>query len=701
MKKTLERVKARLKLTENVKSIFISSKEYLLTNILFTAFIITSVLNGVILRAATVGNPLSFRPFLGDLVVVLIVASFAYFLKPKNRFKYFISWGAIFTLICVLNAMYYKQFLSFTSLSFLQTAMELGGYLDAVTEAVFDWSDLVYLWQIFTLIFVHIQLKRKGYYEKVEQIEAPKIRFLNTIVVSLILLGLFISMLTSLHISRLHRQWNREFVVQEFGIYIYQFNDALVTIRARLNSMFGFDEASRKFREHFAEVPEYQQHTNMFTGIFEGKNIIVIHAESMMSFLISDRNNNWEPVKFNGIEVTPNLNRLASEGIFFPNFYGQEGVGTSSDAEFTFNTSLMPSSTGTVFMNFFDREYVTIPWMLRDMGYHTFSMHGNRGSAWNRQVVHPRLGYNHFYYYRNAFEIDEVIGLGLSDKSFFRQSIDIIRRIDEEHSNWYGLLMTLTNHTPFSAINIYSEDTGWYFDVNARIEILNEQTGQMEEHVSPFLEGTILGNYMRMSRYADEAIGQFIEDMEEAGLLENTVIIIYGDHDNRIRRSEYNRFYNYDPVTGTIRGRNDEGFIDVDEYFYEINRAIPLIIWTPNLVGTRYNQRIYTVMGMIDVQPTLGNMFGFYNRFALGVDIMSVEDNIVAFPNGDWKTNRLYYMSARGAFRQIDMNAEITQEYLNRGREHVDRVNAISNGIILHDLIRRVGNNPDEFFGEN
>lgn len=71
-------------------------------------------------------------------------------------------------------------------------------------------------------------------------------------------------------------------------------------------------------------------------------------------------------LKFNNKEVTPNLNRLSREGIFFSNFYSQVGVGTSSDAEFTFNTSLMPSTKGTVFVNFFDREYVAIPKLLKE-----------------------------------------------------------------------------------------------------------------------------------------------------------------------------------------------------------------------------------------------------------------------------------------------------------------------------------------------
>lgn len=679
---------------ESVKKIIDNSKKYVATNILFMTFIITSVINGLIIRNFTIKNIFAVKPFLADLVVVLLIASFAYFIKPKHRFKYFFVWSIILTGICLINGIYYKNYLSFASLSLLTTLTQLGGYTDAVVENILELSDFIYLWQIFALIFVHLQLKkRKTYYEEVEKVETPKLRFLNTFVVTLVLLGLFISTLTGVDLSRLNKQWNREYVVKEFGIYAYQFNDGFVYLRTKFNSMFGYDEAAKHFREFFANVPDAPLETNMYTDIFKGKNVIIIHAESIQNFLISDPNFGGEPASFNGIDVTPNLNKLASEGIYFSNFYAQEGAGTSSDTEFTLNASLLPSSSGTVFMNYFNREYVTIPKMLRDMGYHTFSMHGNKGSAWNRSVVHPKLGYNHFYHYTNAYELDEIIGLGLSDKSFFRQSVDIISKIDEQNTNWYGLLIMLTNHTPFSGINDYSEKTGWTYEVNYKYESYNEFTEKTEEYVDEYMEGTRLGNYFISSRYADEAIGEFIEALDEAGLLENTVVIIYGDHDNKLRRSEYNRYYNYDPYKGTIRNKDDEGYILVDDYTYELNRSVPLIIWTKDLAGTKYNQRVTTVMGMVDVQPTLGNMMGFYNKFALGNDIFSIEENIVVFPSGNWLTNKVYYHSAKNAYRQIDLETEITKDYLDYWSDYADELNTISNAIIVHDLIKKVGFN--------
>ena len=96
---------------------------------------------------------------------------------------------------------------------------------------------------------------------------------------------------------------------------------------------------------------------------------------------------------FNGQEVTPNLYKLAREGMFFSNYFSQVSVGTSSDAELTFNTSLMPTKSGTAFVSYSDRTYISIPSLLKEKGYYTFSMHANNGDFWNRRVMHNSLGY--------------------------------------------------------------------------------------------------------------------------------------------------------------------------------------------------------------------------------------------------------------------------------------------------------------------
>ena len=367
-------------------------------------------------------------------------------------------------------------------------------------------------------------------------------------------------MLTGLDIGRLGKQWNREFIVMKFGLYTYQVNDIISTIKPQLNPLFGYDENAKIFREYYEERVDLTTQ-NKYTDIFKGQNILAIHAESIQQIVID--------LKFNGVELTPNLNKLSKEGLYFSNFYAQEGVGTSSDSEFTLNTSLMPTSSGTVFVNYWNREYVTIPKLLKELGYYSFSMHGNNGTYWNRNVVHKEFGYDRFYYHEKDFEIDEVIGLGLSDKSFFRQAVPKIKGISENNSNFYGTMIMLTNHTPFSDIIRKGLVD---FEVDFKYKKLNEETNKKETVSAPYLENTKIGNYFKSVHYADDAIGQFINDLDEAGVLENTVIVIYGDHDAKLKKNEYDRFYNYDPYTDSLLSEDDPDYRVVDAYELEINK---------------------------------------------------------------------------------------------------------------------------------
>lgn len=679
---------------ETLKTGFLKFKTIATTNVLLFTFVITTVINSIILRAMTVHNVFYIKPIIADLTIAIFIGSFAYFFKPKNRFKYFFFWALIFSLVCIINAVYYKNYLSFASFSLLTTLTQLGGYTDAVVENILSFQDFIYLWQFFCLIFVHLQLRKKKYYENVERIEIRKIRFLNTIVVTLIMLGFFMSMLTGLDISRMKKQWNREYVVQEFGIYTYQANDLISYIRTKVNSMFGYDEAAKSFREYYA-TKENDTHKNMYTNIFQGKNVIVIHAESIQNFLISDDYRNGEPAKFNGQEVTPNLNRLASEGIYFSNFYSEESAGTSSDTEFTFNSSLLPANSGTVFMNYFDREYITTPKLFKELGYTTSSMHANRSSAWNRQSVHPKLGYDKLYFYTDSYEMDEEIGLGLSDLSFFRQSIQHLKEIDDNNDKWYSLLIMLTNHTPFSDITRWEQENNKVFDVDYKYEQIDENTGKKVTVSASYMEDTTLGNYIKSAHYADASIGEFIEGLDKEGLLDDTVLIIYGDHDNKLKKSVYNRYYNYDYKTDDVLSEDDPNYINVDDYFYELNRSVPFIIWTKDMKGTKYNKEITKVMGMVDVQPTLGNMFGFSNKYALGHDIFNIDNNVVVFPSGNWLTDKIYYNSAKEAYRQIDLSSEVTLDYINYYKQYSEKMIEISNNIITYDLIKKVGENPN------
>ena len=95
-------------------------------------------------------------------------------------------------------------------------------------------------------------------------------------------------------------------------------------------------------------------------------------------------------------------------------------------------------------------------------------------------------------------------------------------------------------------------------------------------------------------------------------------------------------------------------------------------------------------MGMIDVMPTLGNMLGVKNEYALGNDIFSIEENVVVFPSGNFITNKVYYNSSLEEYRQLDLNTSISTEYLQKYSEYADKLISVSNGIITYDLIKKI-----------
>ena len=651
-------------------------REYFKNNVLFVTFVITGVLSSTILRffcMHTIENYLSFKAILADLVVVSAIGSLGYLFKPKNRFPYYMTMNIFLTAICMINSVYYTFYTSFASVSMLSLTQYIGDVGDAVVENVLQIKDLVYIFSPITLIIVNLKLKKKNYYKRFELKADRRKKTLKTLSFSGILLIIFLISLSPLDYSRFYKQWNKEYIVMKFGIYIYQGEDLVVSLQPKINSMFGYNKAEKEFTDYFKDRNEYTG-TNEYTNIFEGKNVILIHGESMMR--------NAMDLSFNGIEVTPTLNRLAKQGMFFSNFYSQVSVGTSSDSELTYNTSLMPTKSGTAFVSYSDRTYISTPKLLKEKGYYTFSMHANNADFWNRRAMHKSLGYDRFYS-KTDYKVtkDNTIGLGLSDKEFFKQSVAKIKKINEQHDKWYGLTIMLSNHTPFSDVEKYGD-----YSVDIK-ETVTKEDGTTEEVTYPYMEGTKLGNYFKSLHYADSALGEFIDELDSEGLLDNTIIVLYGDHDARLPRADYNKLYNYNMETHEFLSEDDPNYKEYDSFQYEIGRRVPFIIWSKDMEGTKLNQEVTNVMGMYDVLPTLGNMLGFNNKYALGHDIFNIKDNnIVVFPNGNWVTNKMYYNSQKEAYLSLS-DEPITEEEITKNSEYANKLLDVSNDIIVFDLL--------------
>ncbi len=613
----------------------------------------------MILRGFTIGNPFSIRPILADLVVSLLFASFYFFVKKKYRTFYLILISIISVLVCFANAIYYFYYSSFISITFFSFALANHDTGEAnVVGNLLSPKFLILIWLPIAIYIASRKLKKKE-----EHIHLTKKITIHTIYAWLIvILVVFLATLKPVDYSRLYSQWNREYLVSRFGVYLYQINDIVKSIEPKMATLFGKDKAYKEINDFYDQKEKNDKSIkNDYTNILKDKNVIAIHAESMQQVLIG--------MKINGKEVTPNLNKLTKEGLYFDNFYSQVSFGTSSDTEFTLATSLLPVSSGTVFINHSDKKYVSFYQKLKEKGYYTFSMHANTGDFWNRNIMHKNLGYDKFYD-KSTYKIDEEIGFGLSDRSFITQSVDYISEINKEHDKFYGTLITLSNHTPFD-----------YNDLFGKFDVTLKKNGV----VYPYLKDTKLGNYIVSAHYADKQLGLLVKLLKEKGMLKDTVIMIYGDHDARISTSQWNRFYNYNYLTDDVYSEDDPRYKELDYYWQELNRKVPLIIWSSDdEFQEKYSKTISTAMGMYDVGPTISNMLGIKNKYALGSDIMNKKDNLVAFPNGNFVTNYVYYNDNKEEYKLLK-NVPLSENYIEKNKLKTEEYIDISNDIIVYD----------------
>ena len=660
------------KVKKKLSNFIILTKEIILREKLPILYIIGTTINGILLRILTLKEFFSFSALIADITVSLFFVSFYYLIKPKYRKVYLWFLIVLTTILCIANVVYYSYYDSFISVTFISFALtntETGG-----SNVLGDLLKVRYFVMLWFPIFMAIAQN------KIKKTDRPILkrekRVIKTIYLWILLLGsVFLFSLKPIDYSRFYNQWNREYLVSRFGVYLYQANDVIKSIEPRMASLFGADKATKKVNDFYTERNNTEI-KNEYSDIFKGKNVIAVHAESMQNINLS--------LSFNGVDVAPNLKRLSSEGLYFSNFYSQVSFGTSSDTEFTYATSLLPVSSGTVFINYSDGTYNTIYKALKEKGYYTFSMHANTGDFWNRNIMYKALGYDDFYE-KSSYNIDEQIGFGLSDRSFITQSVEKIKKIASEHENFYGTIITLSNHTPFDEIESYGE-----YDVSKTIDGVKYD----------YLEGTKLGNYMKSVHYADQQIGLLIELLDKEGLLDNTVVVIYGDHDARISKSEWNLMYNYNPETNSALSEDDPNYKDIDYYWYEQNRKVPFIIWSKDEnFKNNYAKEVTTVMGMYDASPTLGNMLGVYNKYALGTDIFNVkDDHLVPFSNGNYVTNYVYYSDSKGEYKALK-DVPLDENYINDNKEKSEQLLDISDDIIIYNYMKRIESN-DEYMEE-
>lgn len=633
----------------------VTVKQNFKNNIILVLLVAGGIFNDLVLRAFTIGGVFKLKPIITSVSMILIISVIALFLSYKNRNYVYIILSGIFSTLSAVNYLYFTHFNSFISVTILNQAKQLGKMKNSLTQTL-DLKVLIFAIPTLLLIIAFKKLKKKNFFE-INIGHTSKRQVIRPFVLGTGMLLLVSLTLTSTDMSRLQKQWNRSYLVEQLGIYSYATADivksALVPKPEKVDPMI-FD---KELETLVSENNKKANLENEYTDLLKGKDVYVIHYESAQNFAMD--------LEFGDGQVTPFLNKLSQEGLFFNNFYPQHSIGTSSDTEFTFNTSLYPINNGTVFIDHSGKEYQTIQKLLNEEGYYTLSMHGNSGDFWNRDVMHETLGYQEFIS-KSDYDIDEEVGLGISDESFYKQSVQKLKAIKEEKdSPIMATLISLSHHYPFDDLDVYGEfDTG-------------------------YLEGTSISNYLKSFNYADRALESFVEEMDKEGLLENAVILLYGDHHAKISTEDYEMIYNYNEATDTVLEKDDPDYISINGAFLKEVRKTPLIVWSKDGSLTK---TVEEPIGMIDVMPTISNMLGVHNKYQFGNDIFNLEENRVIFPDGSFLDKDYYYSSSSSELYDMKTNELLDMEVLDRDFEQeieeVDKELELSSSIITNDLIK-------------
>lgn len=350
----------------------------------------------------------------------------------------------------------------------------------------------------------------------------------------------------------------------------------------------------------------FAAHRTVPHGGTRAKNLILVQCEALQYFAVD--------LEIGGVPVTPNLNRFKNECLYFPNTWSQAAGGNSSDAEFMANTGLFPAAFGAAYTLYADNDYNSLARAMRRRGARAVVVQGTRSAFWNCHRMHPKLWF-HRQYSQNTFPNDEAIGLGLSDEAIFSRALQIFR---EMKGPFYGFIVTLSSHHPFDFAELPRDTLP----------------------LPPELRGTLIGSYLLSINYFDRQFGMFIDGLRSSGLLDKSLVVVYGDHP-AIPIA-------YKEDMEKLLGRKIEEAVD-----WKATRRIPLLFRTPETAkAPRVDERN---VGQMDILPTVSGLMRLDIGTVFGNDLLGKGAvGPVIFRNGSYIEGNVYVEPAAG--RATDLN---------------------------------------------
>ncbi|AOM81489.1 LTA synthase family protein [Salisediminibacterium beveridgei] len=566
-------------------------------------------------------NPLAF---------LLIVFSIGLLFSKKMQPWFFFITSALISGILYGNAVHYREFLDIITLPMLVMGGNMGDLSTSIAKLL-HWYD--------PLFFIDLAVIGYLYRKKTEWFTMTQVSFRKGrkafFAVAVIALTIVASGQVVQSEERAH-SFNRDNVIKSMGLYNFYVYDAYIHLATATQTVFSEKDDWTEIQEHLEE--SYVEPNQEFQGIAEGRNVVMISLESVEDFVINET--------LNGEEITPFLNELIEDSFYFDNVYDQTGQGKTSDAEFMMHNSLYPLGRGAVFHAAMENEFHPLLKQLGERGYESASFHANDITFYNRDLMYEQLYYD-FYIEEEDYDItDDIdVGWGMLDIDFFEQSMPYLEDMDQP---FFAKFLTLTNHFPYE---------------------LNEENHFIDRHDS---DSEIVNRYFPTVRYTDEAIRLFFEDMKDAGLYDDTIFVLYGDHYG-IAETHYEELSSYLGYEVTP----DEA-VKLDQ--------VPVIIHIPGEEDVTFDSS--TVGGQVDVLPTVLNLMGIDDEemYMFGSDLLAEDrDEFAVLRNGDVVTDEVIYTKeiCFDAEDGSEKPFEDCQEAFEFGQKELDFSDRIINGDLL------------------
>ena len=356
---------------------------------------------------------------------------------------------------------------------------------------------------------------------------------------------------------------------------------------------------------------------NEYTGMFKGKNLILITAEAFSAEIIDP-------------ELTPTLYRMATKGIQFKEYYQPAWGASTTTGEFSNLIGLVPMQGGSS-MNEVTHQnmFLTMGHQLQKLGYHSTAYHNHLKDFYHRNNTHPHLGYDKFLARFGGLELTGT----WPESDLEMMDVTVPQFIDQQPFSIY--YMTVSGHCEYSFKG-------------------NDMTEKNWDKVQHLDHSDIVKGYYAANLEFEYAMESLLRQLEEAGIADDTLVVIATDHyPYGLERSK------------TWNNTKDHlaelyGVSDYDQFLRDHNA---LIMWS----GAFEDQNIVvdTPVYSLDILPTVSNLFGveWDSRLLVGRDVFSDAEPLVLWPDYNWVTEKGTFCD--GVFTPRD-GVEVDADYVNR-----------------------------------